>query len=186
MRGYISLTCHAVDNEWVLRSIVLSTVELIANHTADSISDAFLESMFKWGIQNKVIESTTDSARNITNAMKNLNIFNIPCVGHTLQLSVLKSFELRPVMKMLAKVQKIVGHFHRSEKATCSLHEKQNQLRVSMHKFINDCVTGWGSTCSMLSHFIEQQQSVCAVFLKIVMLDNLCHLMKKYQQQRNL
>ena len=82
----------------------MNTVELIANHTANNISDALMESMFKWGIQNKVIGNTTNSARNITNAMKNLNIFNIPCVGHTLQLSVLKSFELRPVMKMLAKV----------------------------------------------------------------------------------
>ena len=35
-RDYVSLTCHAIDNEWVLRS-VLNTVELIANHTADNV-----------------------------------------------------------------------------------------------------------------------------------------------------
>ena len=35
-----------------------------------------------------------------------------------------------------------------------------------MHKLIDDCVTRWGSAYSMLSRFIEQQQSICAVFLE--------------------
>ena len=57
---------------------------------------------------------------------------------------------------MLARVRKIAGHFHRSEKATPKLQEKQKQLGVPMHRLLTDCATRWGSTYAMLSRFIEQ------------------------------
>ncbi len=165
-KGYLSLTCHSIDSEWTLRSTVLSTGELTADHTAQNISDALGELLCQWNIQEKVVASTTDNARNISNAMRNLNILSIPCVGHTLQLSVIKSFELPIITRMLSRLRKIVGHFHRSEKATRNLCEKQKQLGVPVHKLINDCVTRWGSTYSMLNRYIEQQQPICAVFLE--------------------
>ena len=118
--------------------------------------------MCHWNIQDKVEASTTDNAWNISNTMSNLNILNIPCVGHTLQVSVLKSFELHIVTKMLARVRKIASHFHRSEKAT---HKKQ--LGVPAHKLFKNCMTRWGSTYSMLKRFIKQHQPIiCAVFLE--------------------
>ena len=67
-------------------------------------------------------------------------MFNIPCVVHTLQLSVLKSFELKEVSKMLGK---IAGHFYRSPKAPAKLCEKQqlHVLGAPIHKLLlNDCV----------------------------------------------
>ena len=165
-RGYISLTCHFIHNDWTLRSAVLATVALNTDHTGDDISDTLSELMDRWNITDKVVASTTDNASNMTKAMRNLNLLNVPCVGHTLQLSVLKSFNLPIVTKMLARVRRIIGHFHRSEKAMRNLREKQKQLGAPMHKLINDCVTRWGSTYSMLQRFIEQQQPICAVFLE--------------------
>ena len=84
----------------------------------------------------------------------------------TLQLSVLKSFDLPIVAKMLSRIRKIVGHFHRSDKAMRNLRDKQKQLGAPIHKLINDCVTRWGSTYSTLQCFIEQQQPICAVYLE--------------------
>ena len=100
----MSLTCHAIDNDWTSRSYTPSTTELKDDHTAENISTALMELMSKWGIIDKVVRSTTDDARNISNAMKLLIVFNMPCVGHTLQLSVLKLFDLHVVTKMLAKI----------------------------------------------------------------------------------
>ena len=44
--------------------------------------------------------------------------------------------------------------------------EKQTLLGIKSHHLINDCVTRWGSTYSMLTRFIEQQQAICAVLLE--------------------
>ena len=166
VRSYMSLTCHAIDGEWVLRSMVLSTRELPVDHTAENLSFALTEVMTEWDIRDKVVGSSTDNAKNIVNAMKCLDIFNMPCVGHTLQLSVLKSFELNAVSKMLSRLRKIAGHFHRSSKASSKLRDKQQLLGLPTHKLLGDCVTRWGSTYAMLNRFIEQQQAICAVFLE--------------------
>ena len=82
-RGYLSLTCHFIDNEWTLRSIVLTTVAFTTDHTGDDISDTLSELMDQWNITDKVVASTTDNASNIIKAMRNLSILNMPCVGHT-------------------------------------------------------------------------------------------------------
>ena len=165
VRGFLSLTCHAIDDEWVLRSMVLNTREVAVDHTAENVSATLKEMMIEWNIKDKVVGSSTDNGKNIVNAMKILGIFNMPCVGHTLQLSVLKSFQLGPVSKMLIRLRSIAGHFHRSTKAAAKLREQQ-LLGLPVHELINDCNTRWGSTYSMLKRFIEQQQPICAVFLE--------------------
>ena len=88
-QGYLSLTCHFIDNEWTLRSIVLTTVTLTTDHSGDDISDTLSELMDQWNITDKVVASTTDNASNNIKAKYNLSILNMPCVGHTLQLSLL-------------------------------------------------------------------------------------------------
>lgn len=85
-------------------SVVLSTRELAVDHTAVNLSNALTEVMMEWDISEKVVGSSTDNAKNITSAMKTLDIFNMPCIGHTLQLSVLKSFKLDLVSKMLGRL----------------------------------------------------------------------------------
>ena len=65
----------------------------------------------------------------------------MPCVGHTLNMAVKKCFELSQVSKTLARICKLVGHFHRSTKATYKLCEKQQLLGIKSHHLFNDCVT---------------------------------------------
>ena len=91
----------------------------------------------------KVVGSTTDNAKNIANAVKTLDT---TCIGHTNQLSVLKSFKLDLVSKMLGRLQMSAGHFHRSPKASAKLHEKQQLLGLPVHKLLNNCIMRWGST----------------------------------------
>ena len=54
--------------------------------------------------------------------------FHFACMGHTLQLGILKAYDLGPVKATLARVCNIVNHFHRSFKANYSLKEEQNLL----------------------------------------------------------
>ena len=56
--------------------------------------------------------------------------------------------------------------FNRSWKRNRDLKEKQEQLGLPVHKLIGEASTRWGSTYTMVSRIIEQQQAVCAVLVE--------------------
>ena len=164
-RGYITLTCHLIDDKWKLHSFVLTTNEVAEDHTSENLVIALDTIMKEWGIRQTVIGTSTDNGSNIIKAVRDMGLFNMPCVGHTLNLAVKKSFEIDRITRALARIRRLVGYFHRSTKAASKLREKQQLLGVKDHRLINDCVTRWGSTYDMLVRFTEQQQAICAVLL---------------------
>ena len=166
-RAYLCLTCHGINNDWQLCNFCLATKELPVAHTADNISEMIEEILDEWNIDKDIIvAAVTDNARNMINAINGMGFCHFPCMGHTLQLGILKAFDIVPVKAALARVSSIVSHFHRSSKATYSLKKKQNLLGLKQHMLKSSCVTRWGSTYEMLARFIEQQQAVCAVLLE--------------------
>lgn len=165
-RSYISLTIHFIDNVWELRSYCLETREISVDHTAENIATELGDLLSDWKVKERVCGFTTDNGANIVNAMERLDVLNFPCLGHTLQLAVKQSFDVRAVSRMLARVRRLVKHFHKSTKSTYRLTEKQNLLDLPQHKLKGDCVTRWGSTYTMLERLLEQQQAICAVLLE--------------------
>ena len=166
-RAYLCVTCHGIDSGWQLCSYCLAIKELPVAHTADNIGEKIEEILDEWNIDKDIIvAAVTDNARNMINAINGMGLRHFPCMGHTLQLGILKAFDVGPVKTALACVSNIVSHFHRSSKATYSLKEKQNLLGLKPHTLKSSCVTRWGSTYEMLARFIEQQQAICAVLLE--------------------
>ena len=166
-RSYISLTVHCVTSSWELASYCLSTKELSGEHAATNISTAIQETLNDWKIDtDKVIAVVTENAKNMTNAISELDLFNFPCIGHTLQLGVKRAFDVPKVHTTLARAGKLVAHFHRSPKSMSKLREKQKLLGLPEHQLIIDCITRWGSTYEMLKRSIEQQQAICAMLLE--------------------
>lgn len=53
--------------------------------------------------------AVTDNARNMINAISGMDLLHFPCMGHILQLGMLKVFD---VGSALACVSNIVSHFH--------------------------------------------------------------------------
>ena len=140
--------------------------ELPTVHSADNIGEKIEEILDEWNIDKDiVVAAVIDNARNMVNAVNGIGLRHFPCIGHTLQLGILKAFDIGPVKAALARVSSIVSHFHRSSKATYLLKEK-NLLGLKPHMLKSSCVTRWGSTYEMLARFTEQQQAVCAVLLE--------------------
>ena len=166
VKGYLTLTTHFIDSEWALHSFVLATLEVPMEHTAENIGKVITDVLFEYDISEKIIATTTDNGTNVIKAVDQLNFLHMPCVGQTLNLAVKKCFELSQVSKASARICKLVGHFHRSAKAMSNFSEKQKLFGIKSHHLINDCVIQWGSTYSMLTRFIEQQQAICAVMLE--------------------
>ena len=93
--------------------------------------------MFEYDNSEKIIAPTTDNSTNVIKAVDQLNFLHMPCVGHTMNSAVKECFELSQVSKALARIRKLVGHFHRSTKATSNLSEKQKLLEIKSHHLIN-------------------------------------------------
>ena len=125
VKGYLTLTTHFIDNEWALKSFVLATLEVPMEHTAENIGRVITDILLEYDISEKVIAATTDNGTNIIKAVNQLNFLHMP------YLAVKKCFELSQVSKALARIRKIVGHFHRSTKAMSKLRENCLGLRVT-------------------------------------------------------
>ena len=129
--------------------------------------------LIDWKIKDRVIGATTDNAKNIINAIEQINIQHLPCVDHTLQLVVKCGLEIAKVKSCISQCKSVVSHFKKSTKDTYSLRDKQAMLQLPHHEPIQDCVTQWGSTLAMLERLMEQQAAIVAVLMEV----KLTHLM---------
>ncbi|KAK0154390.1 Zinc finger BED domain-containing protein 4 [Merluccius polli] len=84
------------------------------------------------------------------------------CGAH-LQLCINAALKQDLICRTIAAGRCLVGNFKKSAKATTALTEKQKQQKVAEHKLIQDVLTGWNSTYSMLEHLLEQRWPVSAV-----------------------
>lgn len=109
---------------------------------------------------------TTDNASNICNAVREAELSpHIRCFAHTLNLATKRGLKVPQMDRLLGRVNRIVGFFHRSDTANTSLKAKQALLELPKHKLLQDCKTRWNSSYDMLSRYVEQQAAVQAVFL---------------------
>ena len=122
--------------------------------------------MFKsWSLSDKVCGATTDNCGNIVNAVGLLGLEHVPCIAHTLQLSIKRGLEVPAVNRVLARCRKLVQHFRKSPKETYKLRQKQKMLDLPEHKLGQEVVTRWGSTLGMLQRLMEQQAAIAAVLV---------------------
>ena len=70
------------------------------------------------------------------------------------------------MQRIIGRCKAIVTHFMRSTKETFKLQEKQELLKLLQHMLVQDCITRWGSTLSMLQRLIEQQTAISAVLVE--------------------
>ena len=111
-------------------------------HNAENLANEIEEVLNKWDIRDRIYGATTDNAQNIRNAITDImELHHLGCIGHTLQLSVNKSFRLISVARLLGRVKKLVEHFKRSTKETYALHDKQILLDIPQHELIQQCDT---------------------------------------------
>lgn len=88
---------------------------------------------------------------------------NVGCFIHTLQLVIHDCiFKNQNCIEILGKCRKIVGHFSHSSLAYSKLSSIQENLKLPVHKLIQDVTTRWNSTFHMLSRLYEQRQAVTA------------------------
>ena len=86
----MSLTAHFITLEFHLKARCLQTKEILTDHSVQSIVEILRTFIAEWNINFKVFGATTDDGSNVINAVVDLQLIHMPCIGHTLQLSIKK------------------------------------------------------------------------------------------------
>ncbi len=83
--------------------------------------------------------------------------------GHTLQLAIKAGLDIPEVAKAIDAARQVVGHFHKSAVASCSVKKCQTQLKLRNKKLQIDCPIHWNSVFAVLERLDKQRITVQAV-----------------------
>ncbi|XP_069106896.1 E3 SUMO-protein ligase ZBED1-like [Argopecten irradians] len=161
--SYVTVTSCHINEKWEMKNFVLQTRVMPESHTGVNIDAVLKEAILEWNLPSDDPPLVTDNASNMILAAKEAGIScHIGCYAHTLNLACGKALKIPKVARLLGRMRRIVGYFHRSSIATNKLHEKQILLQLPRHKLSIDVQTRWNSALDMASRFLEQQPAVYA------------------------
>ncbi len=162
--GYITVTCHFITPDWVIKSPVLATRHVSESHTIVNLSKELTKITDDWQITSKIHCATTDGASNIKGAIRTNQWNNLVCFAHNLNLVVTCAIsEVLEIKEIINAVKKMVTFFHKSSNAAEKLKELQKRLSLPEHRLIQQVETRWNSTFYMLERYIEQAEAIRTV-----------------------
>ncbi|WAR09431.1 ZBED1-like protein [Mya arenaria] len=130
--NYLTVTAHTISTDWEISSYTLETQAFSESHTAENLSLSLVDTVKRWNLERhgKGPTVTTDNAMNIVKAVRLSELKHIPCFAHTLNLATQKGLGIKEMDRLLGRVRRIVGLFHRSTTAAAVLRSLQSQLDV--------------------------------------------------------
>lgn len=142
--NYLGVTAHYFTPQWELRSHALTVMKTDERHFADNIVDHFMTVAREWEIEEKVASLTTDSARNMVAAVRQLPF------EHSVHRAVTVSLQNSPFDSALAKCRKLVGHFKHSPANASELKQQQVAHNQKQEALTQEVPTRWNSTLEMV------------------------------------
>lgn len=161
--GYLSLTAHFLDKDWILQKRVLNYSIMPPPHTAVNLTDKIYSLLCEWGIEHKVFAVTLDNASanicfinllisrmNIRNLLvSNGDYVHIKCCAHILNLVVQEGLKVIP--NCLEHIRMSIKYLKGSSMRKMKFIECVNIMAIDLKKGLRqDCSTRWNSTFVML------------------------------------
>ncbi|XP_046907209.1 E3 SUMO-protein ligase ZBED1-like [Hypomesus transpacificus] len=148
--NYLGVTAHYFDPQWKLQSHALTVLKTEDRHFANAVAEHFMLVAREWDIQHKVVSLTTDSARNMIAAARQLPFEHMPCIAHIVHRAVTVSLTNSPFDSALAKCRKVVGHFKHSPANQAELEQQQVAHHQNKESLAQEVSTRWNSTLEMI------------------------------------
>ncbi|XP_044577566.1 zinc finger BED domain-containing protein 4-like [Cotesia glomerata] len=155
--SFMTITAHAIDDLWNMRSVTLDINEMSESHTAENIYKYLCKALSEWKIVDKTIAVVHDNAPNMVAEIRMSSSSNVEigqsvrCFCHTLQLVIEKAFKEDIFKKHLQKVSANVSHFKHCNKATKALTDAQKEHNLPDHCLISYCVKRWNSAYAIVT-----------------------------------
>lgn len=112
---------------------------MVKSPTAENVAEELRLICNKWNILDKICSIVTDNTANMTAAMKIMNLCQIPCFAHALNLVVQDSIKnSEDIQKLKEKIKQTVNFFHHSVKASDKLIQLQKKYNQPSKKLIQD------------------------------------------------
>lgn len=169
--SFVTITVHAIDDQWNLRSFTLDTFQMPESHTAKNTYNHLKKALSDWNLYDRVTSVVHDNApymvaaiRDYWNADHEMEV-SVRCFCHSLQCVVERALKEEVLSECLRKISSIVGHFKHSNKTSAALTSAQKKTNLPNHRLISHCVTHWNSAFAMIGRVIEQRKAICHVLL---------------------
>ncbi|KAL1567116.1 zinc finger BED domain-containing protein RICESLEEPER 2-like [Salvia divinorum] len=170
--GYISLTCHFIDEDWVLQKFVLNFSLMPSPHTGATLSNKLYSMLCDWGIENKAFSLTLDNAAandssvdllltqmNLNNSLLcNGEFFHIRCCAHIINLVIQDG--LKDINQSVVKVRESVKYVRGSQIRKQKFLECVNKVGLDRKRGLRqDVTTRWNSTFLMLDNALYYKKA---------------------------
>ncbi|XP_026386772.1 zinc finger BED domain-containing protein RICESLEEPER 2-like [Papaver somniferum] len=167
--GYICLSAHFIDPDWVLQKLVLNFLHLQTQQADHVTASAVVSMLGEWGIEEKIysITSKNSDVACVKALMDQLYLkgvlhssrscFHVPCCAHILNLMVQEG--LITVNVAVEKVRESVKYLKGSEVTNALfLHTAMKLDLTPTRDLCLDVPTRWSSTSNMLDSSIIYQK----------------------------
>ncbi|XP_058181153.1 zinc finger BED domain-containing protein RICESLEEPER 2-like [Rhododendron vialii] len=176
--GYMSLTAHFIDANWVLHKRLLNFSYTPPPHSGVALKEKVYDLLVKWGIVNKLFSFTLDNASAndvLVDLLKNhLNLnsalvdegscFHSRCCAHILNLVV--QMGLKEIDVVVDKIRECVKYMKGSQARKQKLLECVAQYSLDSKRGLRqDVPTRWNSTYLMLASAIYYRRAFCQLQL---------------------
>lgn len=161
--GYISLTAHFIDENWILQKRLLNFSDMPPPHNGISLSEKVYSMLADWGIEGKLFSITLDNASandtfvnilklqlNVRKALiKDGQFFHIRCCAHILNLIVQDG--LKEIDGCVSKVRESVKYVKASQARKRQFVDCVKLVSLDPKRGLRqDVPTRWNSTYLML------------------------------------
>ena len=141
----MSMTVHYITSKWERKHHCLQTREVEERHTAENLAVELQAALKEWGLECKAFGCTTYNVSNITNVIeRHMSLVHLPCIGHTLQLSIQQGLQVPSIARVLGRCKKLAQQFHKTTQLTYGLREKKDfrQMVVSLWSWYSPALQG--------------------------------------------
>lgn len=153
-KGYMSLTAHYIDEEWVLQKRVLNFLHVEVPHNAENLSQSLMACLMEWNIDRKLFAMSLDNC-SVNDCMSNMiceqlksrglllangKFIHVRCAAHILHLVVQDGWKSLGVgskngaPNVLEKVRDSVKYVTNAPKKQKLFNEVVKQLHITCQK----------------------------------------------------
>lgn len=140
----------------------------LQSHTAEYIKERLLHVLGIYQIDlSRVHTITTDGAANMIAAVRLLNVQNIHCIAHIINLTVQNALDgCDGASKMISDVHEIVTYFKQNLTAQAELERERDKTNLAPLKLVQSVPMRWNSSLDVVERFLELADEVAVVLVK--------------------